>query len=240
MRFGVEVVTLGEFADPGRVVEIAQVAEAHGWEALFVWDHLAYAWGVPSADPWVTLAVSAQATTTIKLGTFVTPLPRRRPQVVASALASLDLLSGGRVIFGAGLGGVDVEFTAFGEDADPHIRAEKLDESLDILDGLLSGRQTKHAGTHYQIDGVTLAPLPVQKPRLPIWIGGESQPAMRRAARYDGWAISGVNEQAQITKRPEQVAEGIAYIAQHRDSMADFEVAMTGISMPNDAAFVQR
>ena len=74
--------------------------------AFFVWDHLGFAWGSPSSDPWITLSAVAVSTNHLKLGTAITPLARRRPQVVANALGSLDLLSGGRMIFGAGLGGL--------------------------------------------------------------------------------------------------------------------------------------
>src|SRR5262245_17495913 len=92
LRYGVDICTLGQFAEPARVVELARAAEAAGWEAVFVWDHLAFAWGVPSGDPWVLLAAVAQATTRVRLGTAVTPLPRRRPAVVANAVATLDRL----------------------------------------------------------------------------------------------------------------------------------------------------
>lgn len=101
MRHGIDVAIIGEWAEPGFVVEAARAAEAAGWDALFVWDHLAYTWGVPAADPWVVLAAVAQATVRLRLGTAVTPLPRRRPAVLASAVTTLDRLSGGRVISAA-------------------------------------------------------------------------------------------------------------------------------------------
>jgi len=135
MRYGIEVVTLGACAAPRSVVALAQAAEAAGWDGLFVWDHLGFVWGAPSADPWVTLAAAAQATRRLRRGTAVTPLPRRRPQVLASTVATLDLLSGGRVIFGAGLGGVPREFTAFGESADARQRAQRLDEGWSCWSG---------------------------------------------------------------------------------------------------------
>jgi alkanesulfonate monooxygenase SsuD/methylene tetrahydromethanopterin reductase-like flavin-dependent oxidoreductase (luciferase family) len=134
VRFGIHVAIVGQYAEPGLVVEVARAAEAAGWEALFVWDHLAWAWDVPSADPWVVLAAAAQATARLRLGTAVTPLPRRRPAVVASAVATLDRLSGGRVIFGAGAGGVAAEFTAFGEPDGARVRAAMLDEGLEVID----------------------------------------------------------------------------------------------------------
>jgi Luciferase-like monooxygenase len=115
MRYGIVAANLGEYADPRVAVRLAQAAEAAGWEAFFVWDHLGFVRGLASGDPWVILSAVAASTTRLKLGIAVTPLARRRPQVVANALASMDLLSGGRVIFGAGLGGVPEEFSAFGE-----------------------------------------------------------------------------------------------------------------------------
>jgi alkanesulfonate monooxygenase SsuD/methylene tetrahydromethanopterin reductase-like flavin-dependent oxidoreductase (luciferase family) len=169
---------------------------------LFVWDHLGFAWGVPPADPWVVLAAVAQATTRIRLGTAVTPLARRRPVVVANAVATLDRLSGGRVVLGAGLGGVSAEFAAFGEPDDPRVRAGKLDEALEVVAALWAGQPVSHAGEHYTVDGVALAPTPVQRPRVPIWIGGHSRAAQRRAARWDGWIIGGDNEQGEMTFEP--------------------------------------
>jgi alkanesulfonate monooxygenase SsuD/methylene tetrahydromethanopterin reductase-like flavin-dependent oxidoreductase (luciferase family) len=182
MRYGIVTANLGEYSDPRVAVDLARVAEAAGWEAFFVWDHLGFVRGVPSGDPWVILSAVAASTTRLKLGFAVTPLARRRPQVVANALTSLDLLSDGRVVFGAGLGGVPEEFTAFGEPGDAKKRATMLDEGLTILDGLLSGETVTHRGQHYAVEGVSLVPRPLQRPRIPIWIGGESAPALRRAA----------------------------------------------------------
>ena len=115
IRYGVVMANLGDYANPQVAVRIAQEAETAGWEAFFVWDHLGFVWRAPSCDPWVVLSAVANSTTRLTLGTAITPLARRRAQVVANALTSLDLLSGGRVVFGAGLGGATEEFTAFGE-----------------------------------------------------------------------------------------------------------------------------
>jgi probable F420-dependent oxidoreductase len=236
MRYGIEVVTLGACAEPRVVVELAQAAEAAGWDGLFVWDHLGFVWGAPSADPWVLLAAVAQATRRLRLGTAVTPLPRRRPQVLASTVATLDRLSQGRVIFGAGLGGVAQEFTAFGEPGDARRRAQRLDEGLELVARLWAGQAVTHHGSHYLVEGVTLAPLPVQRPRVPVWIGGDGRPALRRAARWDGWVTGGVDEQGRPTTTPERLAGQVAYIRQHRAASAAFDVALTGCSEPGDAA----
>src|SRR5829696_4950674 len=146
MRYGIVMANLGDYADPRVAVRLARAAEAAGWEGFFVWDHLGFVRGVPSGDPWVILSAVAASTSRLKLGLAVTPLARRRPQVVANALASLDLLSGGRVVFGAGLGGNSEEFAAFGEPGDAKDRAAMLDEGLAVLNGLLSGEPVTHHG----------------------------------------------------------------------------------------------
>lgn len=236
MRYGIDVATLGEYAEPGRVVELAQAAEAAGWEAVFVWDHLAFAWGTPSADPWVVLAAVAQATTSVRLGTAVTPLPRRRPVVLANAVATLDRLSGGRALLGAGLGGVPLEFSAFGEEDDARTRADRLDEALAVIAALWSGEPVTHHGAHYRLDRVRLAPLPVQRPRPPIWIGGHSPAARRRAARWDGWIVSGMDEDGVMVQPPTQLAAEIADVRHGSDR--PYDVALIGVSRdPTDSVF---
>jgi alkanesulfonate monooxygenase SsuD/methylene tetrahydromethanopterin reductase-like flavin-dependent oxidoreductase (luciferase family) len=236
MRYGIVTANLGEYSDPRVAVDLARVAEAAGWEAFFVWDHLGFVRGVPSGDPWVILSAVAASTTRLKLGFAVTPLARRRPQVVANALTSLDLLSDGRVVFGAGLGGVPEEFTAFGEPGDAKKRATMLDEGLTILDGLLSGETVTHRGQHYAVEGVSLVPRPLQRPRIPIWIGGESAPALRRAARWDGWLAPATSHDGNPTmaKSPERIAEIVAEIRRNRTTKGPFEVAVDGYSEPGD------
>ncbi|MCI0395139.1 MAG: LLM class flavin-dependent oxidoreductase [Chloroflexi bacterium] len=238
MQYGLNVVTLGDYADPRLVVRLAQAAELAGWHGLFVWDHLAFAWGVPSGDPWVILAAVALATQHLKVGTAVTPLPRRRPHILANTIATLDLLSQGRVILGVGLGGVPEEFTAFGEAGDARERAGRLDEGLEILNRLWSGEKVTLRGQHYTIQDVALAPLPVQRPRVPVWVGGDSRPALRRAAHWDGWVGGGDDEHGQMIKSPEQIAAIVATIRQHRVSSQPFDVALTGASQPGDNALV--
>lgn len=244
MRYGIEVVTLGELADPRRVVQLAEAAEAAGWEGVVVWDHLGFVMGIPSGDPWIVLAAVAQATTHLRLATGVTPLARHQPHMLAHMLAALDRLSEGRVILGVGLGGVAEEFSVFGGPGDARVRAAMVDEGLDLLAQYWRGEPVTHRGTYYRADGVTLSPLPVQQPRIPVWIGGESAPALRRAARWDGWIINGVNEANEYVRSPAQMAEKIAYIHQHRhqhyDDGAPFEVAMTGLTRPGDHAVVQQ
>jgi probable F420-dependent oxidoreductase len=226
VRHGLCLANIGSYADPRTVVALAEEAEAAGWEALLVWDHLGFVWGPPAADPWVTLAAVAARTSSLVLGTNVTPLPRRRPQVLAHQVATLDVLSGGRVVFAAGIGGIAAEFTSFGEEGDARVRAEMLDEGLEVLRRLWSGERVDHRGPHYTVDGVTLAPRPVQE-RLPIWIGGNSKPARRRAARYDGWAADTTNPEG-MTLSPDEVAEGVETIRALRSSGDGFDVVVMG------------
>jgi len=227
---------LADHADPRLAIHLARAAEEAGWEAFFLWDHLGFAWGLPSSDPWITLSAVAVSTIRLKLGTAITPLARRRPQVVANALGSLDLLSGGRMIFGAGLGGMTEEFTAFGEPGAAKERAAMLDEGLAVLDRLWSGETVTHHGQHYDVENVSLAPLPFQRPRIPIWIGGESPPALRRAARWDGWLAPTTSPDGRpiMGKDPGRIAEMVAEIRRHRTTDSSFAVAVDGYSDPDD------
>lgn len=108
MRFSVNIPNFGDFADPRVVAKVAAAAEGAGWDALFVWDHVVHdekrRAGQPFGDPWMLLTAAALATSRLRLGTLVTPVARRRPEQLARQVATLDALSGGRVIFGAGCG----------------------------------------------------------------------------------------------------------------------------------------
>lgn len=236
MHHGIVIANLGDYYDPRVAVKLARTAEEAGWEGFFVWDHLGFVWGAPSGDPWIILSAVAASTQRLKIGTAVTPLARRRIQVVANGLATLDLLSSGRVIFGVGLGGVPREFAAFGDPGDVKERAARLDEGLTVLDRLMSGEEVTHNGRHYTVEGIRLAPLPVQRPRVPVWIGGEAGPALRRAARWDGWLASAtpLDGSISMSKSPEQIGEMVAEIQRYRTSDAPFDVALDGYSEPED------
>ena len=134
MRYGICVPNLAEFSDPRRVAALARRAEEAGWDGFFVWDHVVFAYGVPeTADPWVLLTVIATATERIRLGPLVTPVARRRPGTLARQATSVDRLSGGRLIFGAGLGfTLPAEYGTWGESVDPRVVARRLDEGLEV------------------------------------------------------------------------------------------------------------
>jgi alkanesulfonate monooxygenase SsuD/methylene tetrahydromethanopterin reductase-like flavin-dependent oxidoreductase (luciferase family) len=204
VRFAVCLSNFGTYADPHAAVRVARAGEAAGWDGFFVWDHLAFVWGPPSADPWVTLAAVASATDGLTLGTAVTPLPRRRPQVLAQQVATLERLNGGGVVLGAGLGGNEKEFTAFGEDFDPRRRAQLLDDGLQLVRDSWRG---------------------------PIWIGGDSAPALRRASRWDGWVANSVAAEG-MTMTPAELAWKVQAIGRGEG----FDVACNGYSSPGDRA----
>jgi alkanesulfonate monooxygenase SsuD/methylene tetrahydromethanopterin reductase-like flavin-dependent oxidoreductase (luciferase family) len=205
MRSGLWLPLFEELADPGVVARLAADAEERGWHGVFVWDQLRWREPIKQvADPWITLAAIAAATEAVMLGPMVTPLPRRRPAKVARETATLDRLSGGRLILGVGLGGDQFagEFSATGEQVDDRVRGEMLDEALAILLAAWSGEPVNHRGRHYLVDDVQFLPRPVQRPRIPVWAAafpGKVKP-LRRAAHYDGFFpvnLEGVDEFAQ-------------------------------------------
>jgi len=178
--------------DPAELIELGVEAERRGFDGFFLWDHLVFADtgdGPPIVDPWLVLAVVAARTRTIRIGTMITPVPRRRPWQLAKVTTTLDRLSGGRVILGVGIGSPAYgDFGIFHEPAGERERAELLDEGLDVLAGLWSGERFSYSGRHFTVDPVRFMPVPVQRPRIPVWVGGVL-PASRpvaRAARWDG------------------------------------------------------
>jgi probable F420-dependent oxidoreductase len=230
MHFGIEIVPFGTFANPRLVMEFARTAEEAGWEGLIVWDHVTFPYG--NGDPWVLLSAAAAVTEKLKLITGVAALPRYRPHLLARTLTSLDKLSQGRLILGAGLGAMDDEFTAFGEPGDKKVRAGMLDEGLEVLTQLWTGEEVTYHGRHYTVENARLAHTPVQKPHPPIWIGGESLPALRRAARWDGWFGGTCDENSQTITPPERVAEMVKTMLGHRTSLEPFEIALQGVTEP--------
>lgn len=242
MRFSVNIPNFGDFSDARTVARVAARAEQSGWDALFVWDHVVHdkhqRRGQPFGDPWMLLTAAALATSRLKLGTLVTPVARRRPEQLARQVATLDSISGGRVIFGAGLGGpIDDEFGSFGEPTDPVVLAERLDEGLELLQRYWSGEPVNHDGRHYQVRDVTLLPASLQRPRPPIWVGGfwPNRRPMRRAARWDGAVPLFASASHGHPPPADQVRDVAAYITQHRTDHVDepFDLVVGGVS-PGD------
>ncbi len=173
-------------------------------------------------------------TSRIRLGTMVTPLARRRPWKLARETATLDRLSGGRLVLGVGLGIFEQEFEHISEEADPVIRAEMLDEGLEVLAGLWSGEPLSHAGRHYRIETTGFTPTPVQQPRIPVWIAGmwPNKRPFRRAARWDGvFPIDPVK----FWLPPEAFVDIVAYVQRHRDHDGPFDVINSGETSGTDS-----
>jgi alkanesulfonate monooxygenase SsuD/methylene tetrahydromethanopterin reductase-like flavin-dependent oxidoreductase (luciferase family) len=234
VRFAIHVHNFGVYADPRLIGELAGEADRAGWDGVFVADHLLQRWQdapQPIADPWVALAAVALATERVRIGPMVTPLPRRRPWQLAGETATLDQLSGGRLILGVG-SGIGEEFPPFGEEADLRRRAAMLDEGLDVLTGLWRGEPFSYRGEHYRLDDVTFLPRPVQQPRVPLWVAGHwpHRPPFRRAARWDGVFIDGPNVDwtAGEIIRPDDLRAAVEYTLAHRSSSEPFDVVIGG------------
>ncbi|MBL1098545.1 LLM class flavin-dependent oxidoreductase [Streptomyces coffeae] len=241
MRFSINIPNFGDFADVRTVATVASAAEEAGWDALFVWDHVVHRrHRRPFGDPWMLLTAAALGTSRIGLGTLVTPIARRRPQQLARQVATLDALSDGRVIFGAGLGGpIEDEYGSFGETTDPVVLAERLDEGLELLERFWSGEPVNHHGRHYEVRDVTLLPATVQRPRPPVWIAGfwPHHRPMRRAARWDGVVPLFTSARHGHVPPVDEVRELVAYVRRHRSDQqrGPFEVVLGGVS-PGDRA----
>jgi alkanesulfonate monooxygenase SsuD/methylene tetrahydromethanopterin reductase-like flavin-dependent oxidoreductase (luciferase family) len=234
MRFGLSFPLAGQLSNVVAAAELAQEAEVAGWDGCFVWDHLKIAEAQPLADPWLALALIAQATRKIRLGPLVTPLFRRDPAKLALETITLDHLSKGRLIMGAGLGSDRFgEISAFGGQLDDTLRAEMLDEGLAILTGLWSGRPFSFEGKYHRLWNALLVPSCFQSPRIPIWIAGSwpRKAPMRRAARYDGVVPVSGDLAGSLTLR--QMRELIAYIRRLRSPSDPFDVVR--FSPPHDA-----
>lgn len=225
--------------EPDSLVEFAQTAEAVGCDSVWVPEHLIWpqkiestypyqdsgAPPVPSSvnlyDPWVLLSAVAAVTTKIKLGTCVYVLPLRDPLVTARAVATLDVMSNGRAILGAGLGWMAEEFAAAGIDF--RTRGKRNDEIVPVLRSLWSEELTQASGEHISFDPVYFYPKPPQGADLPIVFGGESEFALKRAARLgNGWLGT--------WHTPESTAERVArlesLLAEYGRSNEPFEITV--------------
>jgi probable F420-dependent oxidoreductase len=197
MRFTVQLPTervdrAEEFLSAAAVAEMARAVESGGFDACFVTDHpmpgdrwLASG-GHHTLDPFVALAFAAAATSRLRLHTHVLVLPYRNPFLTAKAAASLDVLSGGRLILGVASGYLEPEFAALGVDFAE--RNELCDEAIAALRQVWTGSSIAIEGRHFRATGNTALPHPRQKPHPPIWVGGNSRRAIRRAVELaDGW-----------------------------------------------------
>jgi len=205
VKHAIDVGLFGELSDPRVVAELAAAAEERGWDGFFTWDHIAYRAPVRAvADPWVTLAAVACATSRVRIGPLVTPLSRRRVHKVARETVTLDRLSSGRLTFGVGLGSSrNGELEPFGEVTDARERARLLDQGLADL-------------SRYWAGG--FEPRPVQ-PRIPVWVAGEwpHRRPVRRSLQWDGLFPIGM-------PGPDELAELVSEVRQARPAAEPFDV----------------
>ncbi|HVN27841.1 MAG TPA: LLM class flavin-dependent oxidoreductase [Candidatus Binataceae bacterium] len=228
MKYAFDVANFGPYADPRVLADLARRAEYAGWDGFFIWDHVQVSWPDAVGDTTVQLAAIAMATSRIRFGPMVTPLPRRHPWKLAREAATLDQLSNGRLILGIGLGGDWFkELSTFGYPLDDMTRAEMLDEGLAILTGLLSGEEFSFAGNHYKVAPTRFMPKPIQ-PRIPIWIAGtwpRPRP-FRRAARFDGVVPMSMNIEKDLGI--DDVRAIARFIREHREVNGAFDLLHAG------------
>ncbi len=226
VSFGCSLPSRGEMASPDNLRRLAQRAEDLSFDHVWVSDHIVIPHEVDSFYPYAADGVApfqrdntyfeplaalnflAGCTTRVKLGTHVLILPYRNPVLTAKILATLDVLSGGRLILGAGVGWMEEEFLAMGLDTYAQ-RGKVTNEYIQIFKELWTSEQPEFHGKHYDISAVGFLPKPVQQPHPPIWIGGHTNPAIRRAATLgDGWMPIGLRPPAIL--EPEELSEKIA------------------------------
>jgi len=192
MQIGLCLPHYGRPLEPDRLLAVARRVDERGLDSLWVTDHVIVpkdvliAYREEMLDPLAVLPWLAGVTERVALGTSVIILPYRSPLPVAKLLASVDVLSGGRLIFGAGVGWMEGEFAALGVPFAE--RGSRTDEALELIRGVWAAREPSLDTRRHRVRDVVASPMPLQRPRPPIWIGGASEGAYRRVARHgDGW-----------------------------------------------------
>ena len=207
MKLSVEFPSVSYREGPAAVARMARAIEQIGYDHIDVFDHVVMGYPIagrppgpytptmPILEALMTLAYVAAVTTRVTLGTEVLVLPQRHPTLVAKQVSTLDTLSGGRVRLGIGVGWQQSEYEALGEDF--ATRGVRMDEAIGLLRAWWGEAQVDAAGPHYPLTAMAMEPKPPQGRRLPIWIGGMSEPAYRRVGRLgDGWLASRVTDAA--------------------------------------------
>jgi alkanesulfonate monooxygenase SsuD/methylene tetrahydromethanopterin reductase-like flavin-dependent oxidoreductase (luciferase family) len=233
MKFAINFANFGYLGDVGCLADLACDAEAAGWDGVFLWDHVNWTDMGFHADPWIALGIIAMRTERILIGTGITPIARRRPTKLAREILTLHQLSDGRFVFGAGSGLWPSEFDDLGDSADLKVRAEMLDEGLELLQALWSGEPVDHQGHHYQAKAQSFA-APGTRPRIPIWLGATwpNRKPFRRAARFDG--VMAINQDFSEPLSTQDVRDIAELIAANRDSDRPFEI-LCPLSTSDDA-----
>jgi len=237
VKFGVAFA----FLNPRYYLEAAREAEAHGFESIWMSEHLVLPTrmrgqlipgeehppipaSLPIIEPIAALCHIAAVTERVKLGTFVYLLAIRHPFVGARAFSTLDVVSNGRALAGVGVGWLETEWEAAG--MDPRTRGRRLDEAIDVTRRLWTEETVEHHGEFYDFAPVMFEPKPVQKPHPPLIVGGESERALRRAARVgDGWI--GVEHTPDSVRK--QVARLRELRVEHGRAEEPLEISVAGV-----------
>lgn len=215
MRFGVHLIASGKMIEGEKIARVSRRAEELGYDSLWVSDHIIFPTELRSAypyspdgklpldptnpllEPFTVLTYAAAVTETIKLGTSVVIVPYRDPIVTAKIVSSLDVLSGGRFIFGVGVGWLEEEFRALRLNLSD--RSAQTREALLAMKACWTQEDPEFHGKFFDFAGIKFSPKPRQKPHPPIWFGGNSMPALKRAVTQgDGWHA--------VWETPEEVA----------------------------------
>lgn len=227
MRRAIYLPPFGPFGDPRVLVDVAIRAEAAGWDGVFLWDHV-ISDAAPVTDCWTSLSAMATHTQTIRIGSTVTPLPRRRPWIVARQASAVSRLSRGRVIVGVGLGSDESgDFSRFGEETDLGVRSSMLDDALDIMRAMWAGSAHAPGGENYRVDIPSAAAEPYP---IPVWMASSTRHrrVIERAARCDG--IFPISDH---TLRPEELASIVEALRHVGVAPEDpYDVAVSGNASP--------
>ena len=247
MDYGIVLPHFSSFAheDPAnRILTAATTAEDLGYSTVWVADHVVFPSQIPGGyvfnpedpflDPLTVLAALAYKTSRIKLGTAVLILPYRHPLAVAKALATIDVLSGGRLVVGVGAGWLEQEFTALGTSIKE--RGARTDETMDIFKAVWTQKTPQFSGKHFQFADIKFIPKPVQKPHPPLLVGGMSKGALRRVARRgDGWIAMG--------KGPDDVKQPLEILrkltAKEGRNLDDLRICMLPLGAPSVDQLIQ-
>ena len=226
MKHGLFLPPFDGLADVERMADLAVLAEEAGWDGFFVWDHLRYSAPVRDIlDPYICLAVMAARTSRMTLGPMVTPLIRRRPQVVARQAVALDRLSKGRLVMGFGVGDdyPGGELACFGELTEGAERGRALNEGIAIFRGLVSGAQVNIAGEFLKAQDVTFQPAAYRAGGIPVWTACRwpNSIPLRRAAKQQGVMVIHLTE-------PEQVAVLKTKLVEAGTDLDNFDVVVWG------------
>jgi alkanesulfonate monooxygenase SsuD/methylene tetrahydromethanopterin reductase-like flavin-dependent oxidoreductase (luciferase family) len=237
MKYAISLMNFGYLGDVRVLLDVAEEAEGAGWDAVFLSDHVSWKDAGVHVDPWIALGLIADRTSRVLIGTAVTPLPRRRPTKLAREILTLHELSGGRFILGAGSGLWNSEFADLGDEGDMKIRAEMLDEGLDLLQKIFRGEPLDHEGTHYRAKGQAFVSGNAE---IPIWVGASwpSRKPMRRAARFDG--VMAMSRDYRHPLSPNDVREMSRFVADHRGSDRPFSLGVALTSSDDASADVER